>query len=154
MSAYKYFFIKSNTNEFIPIGEFSRNTEVYRYCCAPYEKIKPLTNDSLNQIVCDIESGMEFVKRGIQADKNKQALVVKMNNSVSEKMEMLHEIDSSIDENINHLEELKLAINYFTFLINIVDCIKFDDNYDINNYIYVGEEIPEPTVDDIEMSKE
>ena len=37
---------------------------------------------------------------------------------------------------------------------NIVDCIKFDDNYDINNYIYVGEEIPEPTVDDIERSKE
>ena len=154
MSACKYFFIKSNTNEFLPIGEFNRGTEVYRHCCAPYEKIKPLTNDSLNQIVCDIESGMEFVKRGIQADKNKQALVVKMNNSVSEKMEMLHEIDSSIDENINHLEELKLAINYFTFLINIVDCIKFDDNYDINNYIYVGEEIPEPTVDDIERSKE
>ena len=154
MSACKYFFIKSNTNEFLPIGEFNRSTEVYRYCCAPYEKIKPLTNDSLNQIICDIESSMEFVKRGIQADKNKQALVVKMNNSVSEKMEMLHEIDSSIDENINHLEELKLAINYFTFLINIVDCIKFDDNYDINNYIYVGEEIPEPTVDDIERSKE
>ena len=154
MSAYKYFFIKPNTNQFIPIAEFSRNGEVYRYCCAPYEKIKPLTNDSLNQIVCDIESGMEFVKRGIQADKNKQALVVKMNNSVSEKMEMLHEIDSSIDENINHLEELKLAINYFTFLINIVDCIKFDDNYDINNYIYVGEEIPNPTVNDIKMSKE
>ena len=154
MSAYKYFFIKSNTNEFIPIGEFSRNTEVYRYCCAPYEKIKPLTIDNLNQIICNIERRIECVKRGIQADKNKQALVVKMNNSVSEKMEMLHEIDSSIDENINHLEELKLAINYFTFLINIVDCIKFDDNYDINNYIYVGEEIPEPTVDDIEMSKE
>lgn len=145
MSACKYFFIKSNTNEFLPIGEFNRSTEVYRYCCAPYEKIKPLTNDNLNQIVCDIESGMEFVKRDIQADKNKQALVVKMNNSINEKMEMLHEIDSSIDENINHLEELKLAINYFTFLINIVDCIKFDDNYDINNYIYVGEEIPEPT---------
>ena len=154
MSAYKYFFIKSNTNEFIQIGEFSRNTEVYRYCSAPYEKIKPLTNDSLKQIVCDIESGMKFVKRGIQADKNKPELVVKMNNSINEKMEMLHEIDSSIDENINHLEELKLAINYFTFLINIVDCIKFDDNYDINNYIYVGEEIPEPTVDDIERSKE
>ena len=154
MSAYKYFFIKSNTNEFIPIGEFSRNTEVYRYCCASYEKIKPLTIDNLNQIICNIERRIECVKRGIQADKNKQALVVKMNNSVSEKMEMLHEIDSSIDENINHLEELKLAINYFTFLINIVDCIKFDDNYDINNYIYVGEEIPEPTVDDIEMSKE
>ena len=153
MSAYKYFFIKSNTNEFIPIGEFSRNTEVYRYCCAPYEKIKPLTIDNLNQIICNIERRIECVKRGIQADKNKQALVVKMNNSVSEKMEMLHEIDSSIDENINHLEELKLAINYFTFLINIVDCIKFDDNYDINNYIYVGEEIPEPTVDDIERSK-
>lgn len=154
MSACKYFFIKSNTNEFLPIGEFNRGTEVYHYCCAPYEKIKPLTNDSLNKIVCDIESGIEFVKRGIQADKNKQALVVKMNNSVSEKMEMLHEIDSSIDENINHLEELKLAINYFTFLINIVDCIKFDDNYDINNYIYVGEEIPNPTVNDIKMSKE
>lgn len=154
MSAYKYFFIKSNTNEFIPIGAFSRNAEVYRYCHAPYEKIKPLTIDNLNQIIRDIEQGIECVKRGIQANKNKQALVVKMNNSISEKMEMLHEIDSSIDENINHLEELKLAINYFTFLINIVDCIKFDDNYDINNYIYVGEEIPDPTVDDIERSKE
>ena len=153
MSAYKYFFIKSNTNEFIPIGEFSRNTEVYRYCSAPYEKIKPLTIDNLNQIICNIERRIECVKRSIQADKNKQALVVKTNNSISEKMEMLHEIDSSIDENINHLEELKLAINYFTFLINIVDCIKFDDNYDINNYIYVGEEIPNPTVDDIIESK-
>ena len=153
MSAYKYFFIKSNTNEFIPIGEFSRNGEVYRYCSAPYEKIKPLTIDNLNQIICDIEQGIECVKRGIQADKDERELVVKMNNSVSEKMEMLHEIDSSIDENINHLEELKLAINYFTFLINIVDCIKLDDTYDINNYIYVGEEIPEPTINDIERSK-
>ena len=66
---------------------------------------------------------------------------------------VLYEIDSSIDENTNHLEELKFAINYFIFLINIIDCIKFDDNYDINDYIYVGEEIPEPTVDDIMESK-
>lgn len=70
MSAYKYFFIKSNTNEFIPIGEFSRNTEVYRDCNAPYRKIKPLTIDNLNQIICDIEQGIECVKRGIQADKD------------------------------------------------------------------------------------
>ena len=44
MSAYKYFFIKSNTNEFIPISEFSRNTEVYRYCSAPYETIEEIKN--------------------------------------------------------------------------------------------------------------
>ena len=153
MSAYKYFFIKSNTNEFIPIGEFSRNTEVYRYCRAPYEKIKPLTIDNLNQIICDIEQGIECVKRGIQADKDERELVVKMNNSIDEKMETLREIGRSINENTNYLDDLKWACNYFTFLINIVDCIKFDDNYDINNYIYVGEEIPEPTVDDIEMDK-
>ena len=154
MSAYKYFFIKSNTNEFIPIGEFSRNTEVYRYCSAPYEKIKPLTIDNLNQIICDIERRIECVKRGIQADKNKQALVFKMNNSLDEKMETLREIGRSIEENTNYLDDLKWACNYFAFLINIIDYAKFNNNYDIDNYIYVGEEIPEPTVDDIEMSKE
>ena len=153
MSAYKYFFIKSNINEFIPIGEFSRNTEVYRYCSAPYEKIKPLTIDNLNQIICDIEQGIECVKRGIQADKNKQALVFKMNNSLNEKMEILHEIDSSINENTDYLDELKWACNYFAFLINIIDYAKFNNNYDIDNYIYVGEEIPEPIVDDIVESK-
>ena len=154
MSAYKYFFIKSNTNEFILIGEFSRNTEVYRYCRAPYEKIKPLTIDNLNQIICDIEQGIECVKRGIQADKDERELVVKMNNSIDEKMETLREIGRSIEENTNYLDDLKWACNYFAFLINIIDYAKFNNNYDINNYIYVGEEIPEPTVDDIERSKE
>ena len=154
MSAYKYFFIKSNTNEFIQIGEFSRNTEVYRYCSAPYEKIKPLTIDNLNQIICDIEQGIECVKRGIQADKDERELVIKMNNSVNEKMETLLEIGRSIEENTNYLDDLKWACNYFAFLINIIDYAKFNNNYDINNYIYVGEEIPEPTVDDIERSKE
>ena len=153
MSAYKYFFIKSNINEFIPIGEFSRNTEVYRYCSAPYEKIKPLTIDNLNQIICDIEQGIECVKRGIQADKDERELVIKMNNSVNEKMETLLEIERSIEENTNYLDDLKWACNYFAFLINIIDYAKFNNNYDINNYIYVGEEIPEPTVDDIERSK-
>lgn len=154
MSAYKYFFIKSNTNEFIPIGEFSRNGEVYRYCRAPYEKIKPLTIDNLNQIICDIERRIECVKRDIQADKNKQALVFKMNNSLDEKMETLREIARSINENTDYLDDLKWACNYFAFLINIIDYAKFNNNYDIDNYIYVGEEIPEPTVDDIERSKE
>ena len=154
MSAYKYFFIKSNTNEFIQIGEFSRNTEVYRYCSAPYEKIKPLTIDNLNQIICDIEQGIECVKRGIQADKDEQELVVKMNNSLDEKMETLREIGRSINENTDYLDDLKWACNYFAFLINIIDYAKFNNNYDIDNYIYVGEEIPEPTVDDIERSKE
>ena len=154
MSAYKYFFIKSNTNEFIQIGEFSRNTEVYRYCSAPYEKIKPLTIDNLNQIICDIEQGIECVKRGIQADKDERELVVKMNNSINEKMETLLEIGRSIEENTNYLDDLKWACNYFAFLINIIDYAKFNNNYDIDNYIYVGEEIPEPTVDDIERSKE
>lgn len=154
MSAYKYFFIKSNTNEFIQIGEFSRNTEVYRYCRAPYEKIKPLTIDNLNQIICDIEQGIECVKRGIQADKDERELVIKMNNSLDEKMETLREIGRSIEENTNYLDDLKWACNYFAFLINIIDYAKFNNNYDIDNYIYVGEEIPEPTVDDIERSKE
>ena len=153
MSAYKYFFIKSNINEFIQIGEFSRNTEVYRYCSAPYEKIKPLTIDNLNQIICDIEQGIECVKRGIQADKDERELVVKMNNSVNEKMETLLEIGRSIEENTNYLDDLKWACNYFAFLINIIDYAKFNNNYDIDNYIYVGEEIPEPTIDDIMESK-
>ena len=154
MSAYKYFFIKSNTNEFIQIGEFSRNTEVYRYCSAPYEKIKPLTIDNLNQIICDIEQGIECVKRGIQADKDERESVVKMNNSINEKIEILREIERSINENTYYLDDLKWACNYFAFLINIIDYAKFNNNYDINNYIYVGEETPEPTVDDIERSKE
>ena len=77
-----------------------------------------------------------------------------MNNSVNEKMETLLEIGRSIEENTNYLDDLKWACNYFAFLINIIDYAKFNNNYDINNYIYVGEEIPEPTVDDIERSKE
>ena len=38
-------------------------------------------------------------------------------------------------------------------LIILMNYAKFNNNYDINNYIYVGEEIPEPTVDDIMESK-
>ena len=77
-----------------------------------------------------------------------------MNNSLNEKMDTLCEIGHSINENTDYLDELKWACNYFDFLINIIDYAKFNNNYDINNYIYVGEEIPEPTVDDIERSKE
>ncbi len=149
MSAYKYFFIKSSNDEFIPIGEFSRNTEVYRYCAAPYEKIKPLTIDNLNQIIDDVEQGIECVKRGIQMEKDKQELIVKMTNPISEKMEELFETMRSIDENTLYLDELTWAGNYFSFLVNIIEYAKFNNNYDINNYIYVGEEIPTPTLSDI-----
>ena len=125
MSAYKYFFIKSNTNEFIPIGEFSRNTEVYRYCSAPYEKIKPLTIDNLNQIICDIEQGIECVKRGIQADKDERELVVKMNNSVDEKMETLREIERSINENTDYIEDTRLKTVYLSTQFKELRLLKY-----------------------------
>lgn len=146
MSAYKYFFIRSSNDEFIPIGEFSRNTEVYRYCAAPYEQIKELTIPTLEQLIADVQAHIAFVKEGIQKDKDRQELIIKMNNPIEEKVEILYDITRSIEENTEYIDELKWTSNYFTFLMDILD---YAQACEIDRHIYVGEEIPIPTLSDI-----
>lgn len=146
MSAYKYFFIRSSNDEFIPIGEFSRNTEVYRYCAAPFEQIKELTISTLERRIGDVQVHINSVKEGIQKDKDRKELIVRMNNPIEEKMEILHEIDCSIKENTDYIGKLTYASNYFSFLVNILD---YAQACEIDRHIYVGEEIPAPTLSDI-----
>lgn len=146
MSAYKYFFIRSSNDEFIPIGEFSRNTEVYRYCAAPYEQIKELTIPTLERLITDVQAHIAFVKEGIKKDKDRQELIVKMNNPLEEKMEILHDIARSIEENTEYIDELKWTSNYFSFLRDILD---YAQSHKADRHIYVGEEIPVSTLSDI-----
>lgn len=146
MSAYKYFFIRSSNDEFIPVGEFSRNTEVYRYCAAPYEQIKELTIPTLEQLIGDIQAHISFVKEGIQQQKDRQEMVIRMNNPIAEKMGELNDIARSIEENTEYIDELTCASNYFSFLVNILD---YAQVCEIDRHIYVGEEIPAPTLSDI-----
>ena len=58
MSQYVDFYLKSNSDEFLPIGDYGRSSMIYKYICdyVPYEKITPITTNTINEIISNINS--------------------------------------------------------------------------------------------------
>lgn len=153
MSQYINFFIRTKVKDetvFIPIGSFSRSSHIYQAITdAPYEKIRPLKYDELNDIVRDLYDSKRKYEDNIKDIEHKITSVIpSFNNSTEEKMEEIREQQSYIDDISEDIAGIQFSIGYFCALEEIIY-----DNSDAtssrDDIIYCGIEIGYPTEEDV-----
>ena len=153
MSTYVDFFVRHG-DDFIPLGDFGRDSIIYRtmYANAPWEKIIPLTLDDLEAAQTRAHKFSTNALSYIDILKNRIEDVKGFNNSIREKLEQIEEYNGEIEEWQQEAEEARYAENYFYFLANLIEVAH---NIDANKYIYAGIEIGRPTIEDIcEVAKD
>lgn len=150
MSSYVQFFIR-NDEAFMPIGVYSRNSKIYE-CFneyTPWEKIKPITRPLLNKIRDDVnEDILSFQKRYDHAKEMKE-YVAGMNNSMEEKLGWIDNIEATLGDCREEIERAECVKHYLNFLDDIIESVEYETHIDHKNYLYVGIEVGNPTVDDI-----
>ena len=64
MSSYIYFYIKPNENQYILVDYFSRSNKIYGYASnyAEWEKLKPLSEESICYIIDNIHKDIKSTK--------------------------------------------------------------------------------------------
>ena len=150
MSAYIQFFIR-NDEAFMPIGIYCRVNKIYHYFdeYTPWEKIKPVTRPLLNKIRDDVNEDILYLQERCDRAKEMKEYIAGMNNSVEEKMERIENIEEALGDYHEELEEVEYVKTYLNFLDNIIESVEYEEHIDHKNYLYVGIEVGNPTVDDI-----
>ena len=153
MSQYIQFFIRSNSDEFLPIGVFSRCNAIYdffeKYFNAPYEKIAAITMKDLTYLIRKIDDRIKIHNDRIIEVEQKIKLITECNNSVEEKMLAIDDVNSDIKEYIEQRDEFMWARSYVCSLEEIIDAIAYDDKYCKDTYLYCGIEVGEnPTIEE------
>ena len=146
MSEYAHFFIR-HRDEFIPLGTYSRSTftfdTVHHY--APWEKIKVVTTQVLDNFIQDTNEYIQECEKRRQNYEQRKQLIATFNNSIDEKMDVIHDCDEGIEELtdlINEAVDTRALLRFFRYRM-----ITASDNP--NDCLYVGLEISKPTLEDI-----
>lgn len=143
MSQYANFYVKPLHASYLPIGDYSRSSELYRIVNndLPYEEITNITESLINRW---INRGNELIDRNLcHIDKlhKRKEDIFHFNNSAEEKYDLCHDIDNSIDEITMEIEELRDAVSAFYVFNRLIDAIRFEDGYNVYNYLYAGIEV-------------
>lgn len=150
MSAYIHFFIR-NDEAFMPIGVYSRVDSIYQYFdeYTPWEKIKPVTRGLLNKVRDDVNEDMLQVQQTHDRAKEMKEWVATLNNSLEEKIECIHNIEETLEDCCETLENYNRVKQYLNFLDDIIDSVEYVKHIDHKAYLYVGIEVGNPTSEDI-----
>lgn len=153
MSQYINFFIRKQIKDeiaFIPIGSFSRSSHIYKAITdAPYDKIRPLKYDELNDIVRDLDDTKRKYKDSIKDIEHKiTSIIPSFNNSTQEKMEEIYEQQSYIDDIAEDIAGIQSSIGYFCALQEIIDA-NSNSSSSKDEIIYSGIEVENPTEEDV-----
>ncbi len=142
MSSYKFFFVEKN-GIFIPIGSWSRSTEVYQAVRAPYEKIT-LAKEPIKEGIDELKRKKKDYLSYIEETEKIISDIYKIENvSLSEKIDNINDYRIEIQNVSESIEKINFAIDNLNFILNIRDPYEKVE-------VYVGEEISEPTLEDIE----
>ena len=150
MSAYIQFFIR-NGEAFLPISIYSHGNALYHYFdeYTPWEKIKVVTRPLLNKIREDVNEDILYHQKRYDRAKEMKEYVATMNNSMDEKMEWVENIEATLSDCCEEIKKAEYVKHYLNFLDDIVESVEYEENIDYKNYLYVGIEVGNPTVDDI-----
>ena len=150
MSAYIQFFVR-NDEAFMPISIYSRNNALYHYFdeYTPWEKIKSVTRPLLNKIRDDINEDILYYQKRYDRAKEMKEYGAGMNNSMDEKMEWIENIEATLGDCCEEIEKAEYVKHYLNFLDDIIESVEYEKHIDHKNYLYVGIEVGNPTVDDI-----
>ena len=152
MSEYMSFFIRRDSDNFVPLFTFSRNSALYQQFnyTVPYEKVRALSYPELEKVLGRCESCIVKLKDSIRKANEKKTLIASFNNPVDEKVEALNEVEYDIHETEDSIRDTERAYYSVLALIDIVDEIAYNPAYDKNKYIYAGIEVCDPTDKDVE----
>ncbi len=153
MSQYADFFIRTKNDEFLRIGCFTSSSKVYqafRYY-APWEKIRAVTTEKLESIIHALEEDKHQYEVNIDDYRQEIKFLTQLQADIDEILEHRFDIMKSIKEVQEEIEEIDAAIGYVCALLWILDSIHYADvsGYNKDQYIYVGIEAGQPTVEDI-----
>lgn len=138
MSQYLNFFARHD-KEFVPIADYSRNTVIYDEVVAPYEKLKKFNEQELDAIIDRLQAGKEFAEAQIENINHKLELIFSANNSLEDKLD-------AAGEELEFIESYESDIRDYDRYIKE---IRFIANMALDNEIFAGIEVGEPTEQDI-----
>ena len=158
MSQYIHFFIRS-TDKLLPIHTTSSYSSIYRFFgdYAPYEKVRALSMHELKEIREEISAEVDEWMQRIEESRANLQMIASFNNSVEDKIEALESARNSIRENEESVNEMKEALAFTYFLMNICDEAEDTQYYDKEEakidptkYLYFGIECGTPSIAEIE----
>ena len=157
MSQYIHFFVRS-TDRLLPIHTTSRSSSIYHFFSdyAPYEKARALSMQELQNIREEINAQIDEWTRRIEEERASLQLIASFNNSIEDKIEALESARNGIRENEGSVNEMKEALAFTYFLMDIyneADDTKYEDEtarLNPNKYLYFGIECGTPSITEIE----
>ena len=145
MSTYVNFFVKDKNSEtFIPLGEYSRNSIYFKIFegYAPYECVRKIDNSILNKAK---EQCAEEIESVIDERNKIDELKRFISSSIKRPLDEILEKYSELVDECDALEEERKSYTAALYrLLTFEDIMSYEDNE-----LYVGIECYEPTVDDI-----
>lgn len=133
MSQYIEFYIH-HKEDYLELSSYSRSSIVYQtFEGAPYGHAKTLTDSELTAAENEIKTKLAFIKEAIQFENEKINLVCKMDNALTEKIELIEDLKNSINSLNDDLEEATYCHEFIGILFRIKE----------NNEIVYGIEIEE-----------
>lgn len=151
MSMYVNFYIKIG-KRFAPIGTFNRNSGIGEAFTnrVPFEKVAPITKSQLNAMRIDYRAREFDIKEEIDECKQLIEQILKMDNSVDEKMDAIVEVNEEISYKTEGLDRVKQVVNWIDFLSTIIREAEDEEEYcdnvlDLNRYEYVYAGVEAPT---------
>ena len=147
-----------STDRLLPIHAASHFSSIYHFFSdyAPYEKARALSIQELQDIREEINTRIDEWTRRIEEDRTNLQLIASFNNSIEDKIEALESARDFIRENEEYINEMKEALAFTYFLIDMyieADDTKYEDEtarLDPTKYLYFGIECGTPSIAEIE----
>lgn len=140
MSQYANFYVKPKTAPYLPVGDYSRSTQLYQIVQfqLPYGEITPITEATIEAWVHRGNELLNSYKDQVKKLQMRKEEVFHYSNTADEKYSLCIEIDESIKDYEETIEEVRDAISTFYLFYRLIDAIRFEDGYDVSNYLYAG----------------
>lgn len=156
MSSYINFFVRSPSDEFCPIGSFSRNNPIYQrlHNNVPYEAVSAISVNAIQGAISDLQDEKKTYESHMAEQlRLAEDVIPKYNNSVDEKTTAIEEILQTVQEIKEEIEGIDRAISYLYSITVIIDDVGYGDGRNQNQYIYAGIEVPSDEIKVIERGE-
>lgn len=150
MSQYTHIFLEKQ-NTFIEISCTGRNSALSELFAdyAPWEKIREVTYDDLQNIYNQCSKELTNWKQNLTELEERIKVIATFNNSINEKLDAWSDIDVSLDETKEIIEEFESALRLVELLRDVLLNSKYDSMAPV--HVYAGCECGSAvTVEDIE----
>lgn len=142
MSSYINFFVKSKSNDLCPIGDFSRNTILYKVFKdkVPFGEVVSISKQTILDVQEELKTQREAEEITLKEKSELLDKISTFNNSIDDKLLAICDTQDIINDIKYSIDEINYAYNYTATLLEIIDTQPVENE---NNYIYAGIEVPE-----------